>query len=85
MSEEETVEESSPVPMTVGLIIVTIVLGFVAWHVMGQYDTYEYDRLNDALDNKINVSDDYRQGWLDCIAKLKSIRTEMSNVTNMCS
>ena len=75
-------ESSSPMPIIVGIVVVLIVFGIVFWQVSSQYSTYEYDRLKEKIDTKTNVTDDYRQGWIDCIEELKNIRTEVTNVTS---
>jgi len=66
----------------IAIFLVIIVLGFVYWQLASQWNTYEYDKLKEELDKKENVSDDYKQGWLDCIEELERIRTKTTNITS---
>lgn len=47
-------------------VIFLVITGLVVHNIItGPYRTA--DQLRERLDDKVNVSDDYRQGWLDCV------------------
>ena len=64
--DEEVVEGPSLGTMLfVGAVVMTVIVGFAVYQmVVGPYATA--DNLRDHVD-RINCSDDYRQGWLDCV------------------
>ena len=66
--------------ITIGVIVMTLVVGLgIYTYVTEPYRTA--DRLRDTIADK-NVSDDYRQGWLDCVDEYIDIMTEATNCTS---
>jgi len=63
----------------VGVVVMTVVVGLgIYTYVTAPYHTA--DTLRDYIDGR-DVSDDYRQGWLDCVDKYIDIMTEATNCT----
>lgn len=81
--EEKKEEKTKSVPLTlITILIVIIIGGFIFWEVSNSFSCYECDRLKEELNKKTNVSEEYRQGWIDCIEKLRDIRQEATNITS---
>ena len=80
--EEETRDNSTLIIAILMAIMIIIPMGAVSY--MGYLqDQREVDRLRQEIKDKQNVSNDYIQGWNDCIDKLVSIRNEATNVTSI--
>ena len=66
---EEKKEDEGPslgTLIAVGVIVMTVVIGFTIYQMIaGPYATA--DTLRDEINGQVNVSSDYRQGWLDCV------------------
>jgi hypothetical protein len=70
--------------ITVALILVCIVIGLVVYNVAsGPYRTA--DQLRERLDDKVNVSEEYRQGWLDCVKYYLEVAIGPNNMTAIIS
>ena len=66
--------------ITISVVVMTLVVGLSIYtYVTAPYHTA--DRLRDTIADK-NVSDDYRQGWLDCVDEYIDIMTEATNCTS---
>ena len=66
--------------ITIGIIFMILIVGLgIYTYVNAPYHTA--DRLRDTIADK-NVSDDYRQGWLDCVDEYIDIMTEATNCTS---
>lgn len=79
--KEETKNKIMPILVTVGVAIV--VISIPAFLMLDYMDMqWEIDYLKDELDKKGNVTDDYEQGWLDCLEALHDIRWRMENITS---
>jgi len=64
------------------LIFIMVAIPIVALSFMDyMQDDYEIERLRNEIKNKQDVSNEYIQGWNDCISKLISIRNEVTNIT----
>ena len=62
--------------------ILSIISVFIFAFLIDDYSHSEYEYLEDGLNSLDNVSDEYRQGWMDCIEELKEFNTMVSNVTD---
>ena len=82
VEKQEENEEGSWIGITIAITFMVVVGVFIYVTMANTVMCYECDRLTEEIDKKTNVSDDYRQGWLDCVSKLRSIRNEVTNVTN---
>ena len=79
--KEETKNKITPILITVGAVIV--VISIPAFLMLDDMDMqWEIDYLKDELSHKDNVSEEYRQGWLDCVDALHDIRWRMENMTS---
>ena len=61
-------------------IIIVVVLAIGFYNAMAE-PYHVADMLKDRLDDYGNVSDDYRQGYLDCVSNYLKIKTGPSNIT----
>ena len=72
-------------PNGIGLgIVLMVVIVFVVGIGLYAYISEPYttaDRLRDQLDNVGDVSEDYKQGWLDCVNYYLHMKTAPTNVT----
>jgi len=66
--------------ITVGLVVVIIVVA-MGIHATMTAPYHMADDLRERIDAKGNVSDDYRQGWLDCVDYFLKLSTEPTNMT----
>jgi len=67
--------------LTVGVIVMILIIGVGVY----QYVTAPFriaDELKERLDSYGNVSSDYRQGYLDCVANYLKITVEPTNITS---
>jgi hypothetical protein len=84
--QEEKKDEANEKNSTLGILITIGV--FVSILIMS-FGLYEYimhpyqvmDELKRELNSRDNISDDYRQGWLDCIAYYYHRYVEATNMT----
>ena len=69
------------------VIIGIIVLGFIAFVMIGSFlePHWTADKLRDQLNNVGDVSEDYKQGWLDCVNYYLDMKTGPTNVTALIS
>lgn len=82
MNEED--EDKDGTFMFVVIITVAMLAGsFVLMTYLDfMQDEQEIKRLRDEISQKHDVSNDYIEGWNDCISKLIAIRNEATNVTS---
>ena len=84
MSVESAKEKESKaeyiIPFFISLILVASVI--FSLYLLMPYET-EVDYLKEKISNKQNVSDDYIQGWNDCISELVKLRNTATNITNL--
>ena len=88
MSDTEKKEEKESGISLGTLITIGAVLMIVVGMGIYQYMSAPYrvaDELREHLDNKGNVSDEYKQGWLDCVAYYLKKQTEATNMTSSAS
>ena len=78
---EEEIEEPSPgiVGLCFAIAVIVLVGACFIYGLLGPYRMA--DELREKLDSYGNVSDDYRQGWLDCIATYLKISIGPQNAT----
>ena len=80
---DEPKEKKDVIPILLTVSIGVIVFMIPAFFLHDYMDMqWEIDYLKDELDTKVNVSDDYRSGWLDCIDSLHDLRWKVDNVTS---
>lgn len=81
--KKEDEPESSSIAWMGFVIAVSIILvvGFALYQTISEpYRTA--DKLRDVVNNQMNnISDDYREGWLDCVDYYLKMKTEMTNMT----
>ena len=82
--EEEKEEDNNPggsVLFFAITITIIVVVGFSLYNYISEpYRTA--DELRDVVNNHMNnISDEYRQGWLDCVDYYLNMKTEPTNVT----
>ena len=65
----------------VAMVVVFFIFATIVFIVYNELNVSEYDLLQERLDEKTNVSDDYRKGWMDCIEELEKIRKMATNMT----
>jgi len=66
--------------ITIGFVVMTVVVGLgIYTYITAPFHTA--DRLRDTI-NDMDVSDQYRQGWLDCVDEYIDIMTEATNCTS---
>ena len=85
MEEEEKEEDEGPslgALFTAFSIVMIVTVGFVIYQVMSEpYRTA--DELRDVVNNQMNnISDEYKEGWLDCVDYYLKMKTEATNVTS---
>ena len=82
MNESKNTNDNSIVIPVFGIIITLVIILIIGFVLISEYSHPEYDYLEDGLNSLDNVSDEYRQGWKDCIEELKEFNTMVSNVTD---
>lgn len=76
-------EEKSIVPILVTVCVAIIVVAIPAYLLSDyMYTQGELDYLRDELVQQGNVTEDYRQGWLDCVEALDDLRNKVTNITS---
>jgi len=66
---------------TVNIILVGIVGGYVFATVVDAIDDENVDQCRDEIRSRDNVSEDYRDGWNDCLDYLEWVRQHATNLT----
>ena len=80
---DEPKEKKDVIPILLTVSIGVIVFMIPAFFLHDYMDMqWEIDYLKDELDTRVNVSDDYRSGWLDCIDSLHDLRWKVDNITS---
>lgn len=83
MMDEDKKEEDNGLGigtlLTIGIVVTTLIVGMGIYvHISEPF--YTADKLRDKI-NSMNVTDEYRQGWLDCVDEYMDIMTEPTNCT----
>ena len=82
-------EEKKEEPNGIGLgIVLMVVVSLVVGIGLYAYFSEPYttaDKLRDQLNNVGDVSEDYKQGWLDCVNYYLHMKTAPTNVTALIS
>jgi len=82
-NEEEKKEEDGPSLSTlfaVTTVVIILVVGFMVYNIVtGPFRMA--DELREHI-NDVNCSDDYRQGWLDCVDYWLDLVTSPQNATS---
>ena len=60
--------------LVAGLILSTLTFSM--------YEKADIVYLQGELDKKTNITDDYRNGWLDCMEELVNLRCAVTNMTS---
>lgn len=69
-----------------GIIICAVALVVILSVLVAMFEfqrSQEVDELRVVIDDMRGVSDEYRQGWRDCIEYLRFIRMRSANVTSV--
>lgn len=69
---------------TIGIMLLTLAIGACLlglWYITASQYRDEPDMLKEQINNKQDVSDEYRQGWNDCIDFLIHERMKAVNMT----
>jgi len=85
MNEEKKEQEDDGIGvgglLTIMIIIGIVTVGFVVYNAM--QEPYRIaDELEDRLNDMDDVSDEYKQGWKDCISNYLDITTSPTNSTS---
>ena len=63
-------------------VLVTGIIGiFMFGYVVTWISDEQIQRCHDELDDRVNVSDDYRDGWNDCLKYLEQVQQQMTNTS----
>ncbi len=69
--------------LTLGFIIVVVVVGGLILSMSINFMHNEsMDHAHNTIDDMQNVSEDYRQGWNDCLADIHDHYSKAQNVTS---
>jgi len=83
---EETKEEEKQkfpiVSATIMIVVLFVVAGLLAYTMQDSMYQYAIEKAGKDIDCCMNnVSDDYIQGWKDCIKRINKYATENLNIT----
>ena len=63
-------------------VVVGIVIGAIMFAYMVTWiDDEHIDMCSDEIEGRGNITDDYRDGWMDCIEYLIRVRQQATNLT----
>jgi len=77
--EEERKVEGFPWGIVILMFAVFIIIGALVYFQIPHHP--EEEHLQDKIDNMENVTDEYRQGWNDCIRALHKFNRMVTNIT----
>jgi len=75
-------EKGISIALTIGVVIaVALVGGAILNSGLNSMHKEAMDQARDDINNMQNVSDDYKQGWNDCLAKINDHYSKACNTT----
>ena len=83
--EEEKKEEPEETSLAWMFTLIAVTIMLIVGSSLYQYISEPYrtaDELRDILDSKEGVSDDYCNGWNDCVDYYFKMKTEPTNMTS---
>ena len=77
--KEERKVKGFPWSVFILMVAVFIIIGALVCFQIPRHPEEEY--LQDRIDNKVNVTDEYRLGWNDCVRALRVFNRLATNMT----
>lgn len=69
--------------LTIGVVVMVIAVGIALFSTtLGMMHDEAMDHAHDTIDSMQNVSDDYRQGWNDCLDDIDDYYSKAHNTTS---